>query len=320
MDRRQFLSALTAAGGAVATPWVSAMAADSNTIPRRKLGRTGAEVTVLGLGGFTGMKEPRSKQFDPVELANAAIDAGVRYFDTAPAYNNGQSERNYGEVLATRRNEVFLAAKTGQRTYDGAMREVEASLKRLRTDHVDLLQVHNTKANEDLAAWGKPDGVLRALGKLRDEKVTRFIGVTGHESAEVLCRAITMYEFDTLLTTFNPMPARRAYAEKLLPLALEKRMGILAMKVMGGAFGSLAKGNPPKNDGAPNHDDAPHQAEPGELIRYVLGLPITVAVVGMKSLAQLRINAAAARQTPFDEAQRRAFESRMLAAPCDDSW
>lgn len=314
MDRRRFLSALAAAGGAAATPWASAMAADANAIPTRKLGRTGVEVTVLGLGGFTGMKEVRSKEFDPVELANAAIDAGVRYFDTAPAYNNGQSERNYGEVLASRRAEVFLAGKTGQRTYDGAMREVEASLKHLRTDHVDLLQVHNTKANEDLAAWGKPNGVFRALGKLREEKVARFIGVTGHESAEVLCRAITMYEVDTILTTFNPMPARRAYAEKLLPLALEKRMGILAMKVMGGALGSLAKGNPLKNDGAPNHDDAPHQADPGELIRYVLGLPITVAVVGMKSLAQLRTNTAAARQTPFDALQCKALEARMLAA------
>ena len=120
------------------------------------------------------MKESRSDKFDPVELAHAALDAGMRYFDSAPSYGNGQSERNYGEVLEHRRKEVFLAAKTGQRTYDGAMREFEESLKRLRTDHVDLLQIHGARVDEDLAAWGKPDGVFKALEKLRDQKLTRL--------------------------------------------------------------------------------------------------------------------------------------------------
>ena len=311
MDRRDFLRGVTVAGGLAWASRLEAAVDHWRPLPTRPLGRTGVEVTVLGLGGYTGMKEPRSDKFDPVELANAAIDAGIRYFDTAPAYNDGQSERNYGEVLAHRRNRVFLAAKTGQRTYDGAMREVEASLKRLRTDHVDLLQVHNTRVGEDLAAWGKPDGVFRALEKLRDQKVTRFIGVTGHESADLMCEAITMYDFDTVLTTFNPTAKRRPYIEKVLPLATRKTMGILAMKIMGGALGSLAVGNPIKNDGKPNHDDAPQQATAGELIRYVLGLPISVAVVGMSSLGQLRINVAAARQPPLDEVQRKTLEGRM---------
>jgi len=315
MDRRQFLTGAAAAGGLA---WVSGRdaALQRPALPKRRLGRSGLEVTLLALGGFTGMKEPRSAKFDPVELADAAIDAGIRYFDTAPAYNNGQSERNYGEVLARRRSEVFLATKTGQRTYDGAMRDVEASLKRLRTDRVDLLQVHATRADEDLARWGKPDGVLRALEKLRDQKVTRLVGVTGHESAEMMCRAITMYDFDTILTTFNPTPKKRPFIEKVLPLAIRREMGILAMKVMGGALGSLALGNPAKNDGAPHHDDAPQQAEPGMLIRYVLGLPITAAVVGMSSLGQLRGNVAAARAParPLDEPQRKALEARMAGA------
>ncbi len=315
MDRREFLTTIGAAGGlALAAP--NAAAADrAASLPKRRLGKTGAEVTVLALGGFTGMKEPKTAKLDPVELANAAIDAGIRYFDTAPAYNDGQSERNYGEVLARRRGEVFLATKTGQRTYDGAMRDVEASLNRLRTDRVDLLQIHATRADEDLAAWGKPDGVLKALQKLRDQKVTRFIGVTGHESAEVMCRAITMYDFDTILTTFNPMAKRRPFVEKVLPLATRKQMGIIAMKVMGGALGSLAIGNPIKNDGAPHHDDAPQQADPAMLIRYVLGLPIAVANVGMSSLEQLRINVAAARDlAPLGQEERKSLEARMGGA------
>ncbi len=311
MDRREFLKSMAVAGGLA---WASPLqAAEGSPAPlsTRPLGRTGVKVTVLALGGYTGMKEPRSDKFDPVELANAAIDAGIRYFDTAPSYNNGQSERNYGEVLARRRNEVFLATKTGQRAYDGAMREFEESLKRLRTDHVDLLQIHGARAGEDLAAWGKPDGVVKALEKLRDQKLTRFIGVTGHESADVMCRAITMYDFDTILTTFNPMAKRRPYAQKVLPLASRKGLGILAMKVMGGALGSLAIGNPIKNDGKPHHDDAQQQAAAGELVRYVLGLPISAAVVGMSSLEQLRINVAAAREAPLDQQQRKALEARM---------
>ncbi len=219
MDRREFLVGTVAASGLASTRSLWAAEAKPPTLPVRPLGRTGVEVTVLALGGYTGMKDPRSKEFDPVELANAAIDAGIRYFDTAPSYGNGQSERNYGEVLATRRKEVFLATKTGQRTYDGVMREFEESLTRLRTDHVDLLQIHGARINEDLAAWGKSDGVVRALEKLRDEKLVRFVGVTGHESADVMCQAITMYKFDTILTTFNPTVKRKPYAEKVLPLS-----------------------------------------------------------------------------------------------------
>jgi aryl-alcohol dehydrogenase-like predicted oxidoreductase len=311
MDRREFLKGTAAVGGLV---WTTALRANQDSppaLPTRPLGRTGVNVTVLALGGYTGMKEPRSDKFDPVELANAAIDSGIRYFDSAPSYGAGQSERNYGEVLAHRRKEVFLAGKTGQRTYDGAMREFEESLKRLRTDHVDLLQIHGARVGENLAAWGKSDGVVKALEKLRDQKLTRFIGVTGHESADLMCRAITMYDFDTVLTTFNPTAKRRPFAEKVLPLANRKGLGIQAMKVMGGALGSLAVGNPIKNDGKPHHDDAPQQATAGELIRYVLGLPISVAVVGMNSLEQLRINVAAAREAPLNEQQRRALETRM---------
>lgn len=312
MDRREFLVGTVAASGWASTRSLWAAEDNPPTLPVRPLGRTGVEVTILALGGYTGMKDPSSKEFDPVELANAAIDAGIRYFDTAPSYGNGQSERNYGEVLATRRKEVFLATKTGQRTYDGVMREFEESLTRLRTDHVDLLQIHGARINEDLAAWGKSDGVVRALEKLRDEKLVRFVGVTGHESADVMCQAITMYKFDTILTTFNPTVKRKPYAEKVLPLANRKGLGILAMKVMGGALGSLAIGNPLKNDGKPHHDDAPHQATAGDLIRYVLGLPLSVAVVGMSSLAQLRMNVAAVRdQEPLNKQERLALEKQM---------
>ena len=167
-------------------------------------------------------------------------------------------------MLATRRDEVFLATKTGNRSYDGAMKEVETSLKRLRTDHLDLLQLHGVGAKEDFTKWDKPDGVMKALSKLKEEGVTRFIGVTGHESADAMCRAIELFEFDTILTTFNPTARRKPFEELVLPLARRKKMGILAMKVMGGGYGSLAIGNPIKNDPIWYHDAAPRRAAPSE--------------------------------------------------------
>ncbi len=142
MDRREFIKTLTAVAAVEVTRRTTAFGAKANmqaqvqepAIPRRVLGKTGVKVSALILGGVVAMKKAPTAKFHPAELANAALDAGINYFDTAPGYNDGQSERNYGEVLATRRKEVFLATKTGNRSYDGAMREVEASLKRLRTD------------------------------------------------------------------------------------------------------------------------------------------------------------------------------------------
>ena len=184
MDRRKFmenLATITVAGAAsLNLNFVDGK--DKNLervkkgIPKRILGKTGVEVTTLILGGVSGMMQKPTTEFHPAELANAALDLGINYFDTAASYGAGQSELNYGVVLAKRRNEVFLATKTGNRTYDGAMREVEESLKRLQTDHLDLYQIHGVTAREDITLWGKPDGVMKALYKLRDEKVTRFIG------------------------------------------------------------------------------------------------------------------------------------------------
>jgi aryl-alcohol dehydrogenase-like predicted oxidoreductase len=288
---------------------------EKNGIPKRILGKTGVEVTTLILGGVSGMMQKPTKEFHPAELANAALDLGINYFDTAASYGAGQSELNYGVVLAKRRNEVFLATKTGNRTYEGAMREVEESLKRLQTDHLDLYQVHGVGAKEEITLWDKPDGVMKALYKLKDEKVTRFIGVTGHESAEAMNLAIDTYQFDTILTTFNPVPRRKPFRELVLPNALRKNMGIIAMKVMGGGEGALVVGNPPVKPANGNWywDEAPHQAEATTLIRYILGLPVSCADIGMKSLKELEINVTAARDMkPLNRKEQINLENLMM--------
>ncbi len=316
MKRRQFLKIMTAVGvaginiGAAAEERLARKTIPSQQpFPRRLLGKTGEEVTIFALGGVIGMQQPPSKDFDPAAMAERALELGVTYFDTAPTYNNGQSEINFGWVLSRRRKEIFLTTKTQDRTYDGTMRSVEESLKRLCTDHVDLLQVHGMHLADEPADWGKPDGVVTAFRKLREQKVTRFIGITGHEDAEILRQAIDMYEFDTLLTTLNPVSRRRLFRDELLPVANQKKMGVIAMKVMGGGNGCLVTGNPFKTRIQPFHDDTSHQVNAKSLIRYTLGLPISVAVIGVASIAQLEQNISVVKETqPMTAAEQRELE------------
>jgi len=316
MKRREFIQAVAAVGlgsrMAAAGTQIASMPPGESGIRQQVLGRSGAQVSILALGGVIGMQLPPSDSHDPVAIAETALDLGITYFDTAPSYNNGQSETNYGQVLARRRNEVFLACKTGDRSYDGTMRSVEQSLKRLRTDRFDLLQIHGVSAQEDVPAWGRPDGVVTALRKLQEEKVTRFLGVTGHDDAGRLQQAIEMYEFDTLLTTLNPVSRRRQFREELLPTANRKGMGVIAMKVMGGGNGCLVTGNPFKQVLRPYHDETSRQVQARSLIRYTLGLPISVAVIGVASVDQLKQNVRIVRETsPMTPVERQKLETVM---------
>ena len=317
MRRREFLKSVSIT--TVSLPLVMSAqdrvpdpAAAKASVPRRALGKTGVEVSALALGGVVGMQFAPGPDHDPVALAEAALNLGINYFDSAPTYNNGQSEQNYGQVLARRRKEVFLATKLEERTYDGAMRGIEQSLKRLQTDHLDLLQIHGITANENIPAWEKPDGVLTALRKLRDQKVTRFIGVTGHESAEKLREAIERYDFDTLLTTLNPVARRKPFRDQLLAAATARKMGVIAMKVMGGGLGCLASGNPFKQTAKAYYDQTDHQQSAESLIRYTLGLPVSAAVIGVASVEQLKTNLEIARtKIPMTLAERAELETRM---------
>src|SRR6516165_10561443 len=150
MKRREFVKAMGAASLAGLGFHAHGAVSGAKHVPRRPLGATGVEVSVLALGGVIGMQLPPSPDHDPGALAEQALDLGITYFDTAPSYNNGQSETNYGSVLARRRGEVFLATKTGDRTHDGTLRSIEQSLKRLRTDHVDLLQIHGVSDRDNV--------------------------------------------------------------------------------------------------------------------------------------------------------------------------
>ncbi len=315
MKRRDFIrisTVTTAVSGLVLPVTGLNLNKGSQEIPRRTLGKTGARVSILALGGVIGMQLPPSENHDPVAIAETALDMGINYFDTAPSYKDGQSETNYGHVLARRRKEVFLSCKTHDRTYDGTMRLIEQSLKRLQTDHLDLYQIHGITTKDNPEAWDKPDGVLTAMRKLRDQKVTRFLGITSHDNAELLRKAIEMYEFDTVLAAMNPTGNRKPMRELVLPVANKKKMGIIAMKVMGGGNGCLAKGNPYMTKLLAYHDQTANQVTSGDLIRYVLGLPVTVGVIGVDSVEELKANIAVVKAGHFmEEEEQKKLETLM---------
>ncbi len=200
-------------------------------MPKRSLGRTGFQVGLFSLGGEATV-QIRERRDEAVEIIHRALDLGVNYIDTAPTYGGGGSEENIGEVMRSRREEVFLASKTGNRTYDGTMRLIEQSLERLQTDYLDLYQLHNVRVDSDLDQALGQDGAIRALEQLKEEGVVRHLGITGHKDPKILLRGIREYEFDCLLMSLNAGdPHYLPFQETLLETAVEKEMGIIAMKV-----------------------------------------------------------------------------------------
>jgi aryl-alcohol dehydrogenase-like predicted oxidoreductase len=256
------------------------------------LGRTGVKVPIIAFGcgsRFLMYKD----EAQAVAILNRAIDLGITYLDTAMEYGNGLSETRVGLVMKSRRKEVWLATKVlpGARTRDAALREVEQSLKRLQTDHVDLLHLHSLTTDEDLTRIEAPDGALKALYQLRDQKVARFIGMTSHTDGAVMARAIEHNDLDCVQMAMNPARANR-FEELALPAAKKKNLGVILMKVT--AQEKLL------GEGA---GKAPVDA----LIRYALSLPVATAVIGMPQAEFVEHNVNVARSfTPLsaDEMDR----------------
>jgi uncharacterized protein len=275
MTRREFLEATAAATALAATP-ASAAAA----LPKRRFGRSGLQVSVLAFGCGSRFLMYRDEQV-AIDVLNHALDQGISYVDTAVGYGNGESERRVGLVMAKRRREVVLATKIPEsaRDRDGALREVEASLKRLQTDHLDVLHLHSLGDAADLARIEAPNGALKALYELRDQKVTRCIGMTSHTDGAVMAQAIEHNDLDCVQMAMNPARASR-FEEQALPAAVKKNLGVICMKVT--AQEKLV------GTGAGRTDME-------RLIRYALSLPVSTAVVGMPKPEFVEQNIALAR-------------------------
>jgi aryl-alcohol dehydrogenase-like predicted oxidoreductase len=275
MTRREFLEATAAATALAAAP-----ASAAGALPKRRFGRSGLQVSVLAFGCGSRFLMYRDEQV-AIDVLNHALDQGISYVDTAVGYGNGESKRRVGLVMAKRRREVVLATKIPEsaRDRDGALREVEASLKRLQTDHLDVLHLHSLGDADDLARIEAPNGALKALYELRDQKVTRCIGMTSHTDGAVMAQAIEHNDLDCVQMAMNPARASR-FEEQALPAAVKKDLGVICMKVT--AQEKLV------GTGAGRTDME-------RLIRYALSLPVSTAVVGMPKPEFVEQNIALAR-------------------------
>jgi uncharacterized protein len=282
LSRRKFLETIGLGTAAGAGAWLLKDMAHAqppvSPLPLRTLGRTGAKVSILAFG--CGSRFLMYAEEDQAQAAlNHAIDLGITYLDTAYAYGDGKSESRVGQVLASRRNEVWLATKIPDRSRDEFLRRLESSLKRLRTDHVDLVHIHSLRQADDLAKIEAPDGALKGLLEAREQRMARFIGMTSHTNGEVMARAIERHDLDCVQMALNASRNGR-FEELALPEANKKNLGVIAMKVTGQEF---LLGN-----------DA-GKADITSLLRYSMSLPVTTAVVGMPRLEMLQHNVEVAR-------------------------
>lgn len=242
------------------------------SIPRRPLGDTGINTSLLGLGGAFTIARP-GRADDAAEIIRRAVDLGVNYIDTAPTYQ--ESETNIGLALGHDRGKVILASKTLDRTYDGTMRLFERSLARLKTDYLDIYQLHGVHTREELNSILAPGGALKAVERLKDEGLIRHIGITGHKSPEILRQALEEYHFDCLLLTLNAGDIYyESFQKGLVCAAQERDIGIIAMKVA--AYGRIFR-----EGGITSMEQA---------LGYVLSLPVSCAIIGISKLEELEEN------------------------------
>jgi len=262
-------------------------------VPTRKLGRTGIDVTCLGLGG-EGVLRSFGRDREARAVITRALEGGITYLESARAYSG--SEGYYGQSLGPWRERIFFASKAHDRTAEGAEEMLHATLRNLRTDWLDLWQVHDVRSEEDLARIFAPGGAIEAFDRAKRAGKVRFVGITGHQDPRILLQAFNLYDFDTVLLPVNPAePAWLSFPLTVLPEARRRGMGVIAMKVLCHGFGL----------------EVPDCGDPDLWLRYALGHEISTMVIGCDDPGQVTRNLSAVRQAPLDAAQREALEARV---------
>ena len=274
-------------------------------IPRRALGRTGETVSALGMGGYhLGLV---GSEREATSLVHGAIDAGITFMDNAWEYHDGMSERRMGKALTRGwRDRVFLMSKvcTHGRDARTAMRQLEESLRRLKTDHLDLWQVH------EVAYAGDPDrhfmkgGVMEALERAKARGLVRFVGFTGHKDPALHLEMLSHgYAFDTCQLPLNCFDATfRSFEQRVLPELARQGIAALGMKSLGGEGTAVAKG----------------VVTAREALRYAMSLPVAVTVTGIDSAKVLRQNIRVARGfSPMSKAEMQRTRNRFSGVAVD---
>jgi len=283
-------------------------------MPMRNLGKTGFRVGIFSLGCQAAIEIKGNEQLS-VNIMNRALDLGVNYFDTSHVYGEGASEEHVGLVTRDRRSEVFLASKTAQRNYDGAMADLDTSFKRMHTDHLDLWQFHNVQKMADVEQIFGPNGAMKAFLQAKAEGRTRYIGVTGHYEPNVLREVIRRADLDCILMALNAADRHYlSFIEHLLPAALEKQMGIIGMKVATrGRMLSTWKPDPLEQQPERMRTAKPGTITMAESLAYNFSLPVSTNIVGVDSVAQLEEDVkCAANFMPLSLEQMRSLEERTI--------
>ncbi|HTS07964.1 MAG TPA: aldo/keto reductase [Candidatus Eisenbacteria bacterium] len=282
MDRRRFLQ--TAAATSVMTSLSKKFSnAESGSVPTRTLGRSGARVSMVGLGGYhIGMQ---SDEQESIRIIRTALDSGINFLDNCWDYNNGQSEVRMGKALRDGyRQKAFLMTKIDGRTEQAASQQIEESLKRLQTDHIDLLQFHEVIREEDPDRIFAKGGGMRAVLEAKRAGKIRFIGFTGHKSPDIHLKMLNTafthdFTFDAVQMPLNVMDAHyNSFEKKVLPVLVEHKIGVLGMKPMGDKIILKSK-----------------TATPVECLHYAMNLPTSVVITGCDSIDILHQALKAAR-------------------------
>jgi uncharacterized protein len=283
-SRRRFIHQAALLGAAIAplsaaaatTQEGASMTTGNGTVPRRRLGKTDIQVSILGVGGFhIGSAESQEAARDIVQHA---LDAGVNFFDNAWEYHDGQSEEWLGAALDGRRQEAVLMTKvcTHGRDKKVAMRMLEESLRRLRTDHLDVWQIHEVIYENDPDLIFAANGAAEALLQAKKDGKVRLVGFTGHKDPSIHLKMLSHgFPFDTVQMPLNPFDGTfRSFAQYVLPEAQKQGLAVFGMKSLGGSGEMVRKGGVTVTDA----------------LRYAMSLPVTVTISGMNSMDVLKQN------------------------------
>ncbi len=307
MDRRDFLRSCSAASLAACFPASLAgieRARETGKLERRSLGRTGEKLSIIGFGGIVVMNATAQQASDRVA---EAVDAGVNYFDVAPSYGN--AEDMLGPALEPYRSKVFLACKTTERGKEGSQKELDSSLRKMRTDHFDLYQLHAVTTPEDVEKILAPGGAIETFEAARKAGKTRFVGFSAH-SVEAALALMQRHDFDTILfpTNFATWFAGN-FGPQVLATAQSKKMGILALKAM--ARGPLPK-DAKRTYAKCWYEPLSDPADAAMGLRFTLSHPVTAAIPpGDENLFKMALGIAL-RFTPLTEAEASAIKEKAL--------
>ncbi|HZY89101.1 MAG TPA: aldo/keto reductase [Gemmataceae bacterium] len=279
----------------------------AGAIPQRPLGRTGAKVSALGLGGHH-LGDLKSVD-EAIRLVHEAVDAGITFFDNCWEYWNGRAEDWLGRGLKGRRDKVFLMTKvcTHGRGKGLALKMLDESLRRLQTDRLDLWQVHGVCFDNDPELAYAKGGVLEALDQAKKQGKVRFVGFTGHKDPSIHLDMIKRgYPFDSVQMPLNCLDGSfRSFEKQVLPEANKRGIAALGMKPMGGTAGAVKSG----------------LVKPEEMLRYAMSLPVATTIAGMDSLDVLRQNLRVARGfTPMTDKEMQALRDRCAEAAGDGRY